>query len=84
MSGSTATECARALRAPAGFESEEDGAGGRNARDEVSSLTVIVGGVLGLLLADSDSVTTASSVEEDVMSDWGCHGCGCGSPGRHS
>ncbi len=40
MSEWTATECARALRAPAGFESEEDGVGGRKAREEVSSLPV--------------------------------------------
>jgi hypothetical protein len=37
---------------PAGFESEADGLGGRKAREEVSSLPVIVGGMLGLLLAD--------------------------------
>jgi hypothetical protein len=35
-----ATECARGLRAPAGFESEEDGAVGRKAREEVLSLPV--------------------------------------------
>ena len=52
MSGWTATECARGLRAPAGFESEEDGVGGRKAREEVSDLPVIVGGLLGLMLAD--------------------------------
>ena len=40
MSGWTATECARGLRAPAGFESEEDGMGGRKAREGVSSLPV--------------------------------------------
>jgi hypothetical protein len=40
MSGWTATECARGLRAPAGFESEEDVVGGRKAREEVSSLPV--------------------------------------------
>jgi hypothetical protein len=40
------------LRAPAGFESEDDGLGGRKAREEVSSLPVIVGGLLGLMLAD--------------------------------
>jgi hypothetical protein len=33
MSGWTATECARGVRAPAGFESEEDGLGGRQARE---------------------------------------------------
>ena len=52
MSGWTATECARGLRAPAGFESEEDEVRGRKARQEVSSLPVIVGGLLGLMLAD--------------------------------
>ena len=52
MSGWTATECARRRRAPAGFESEDHGAGGRKAREEVSSLPVIVGGLLGLMLAD--------------------------------
>jgi hypothetical protein len=31
MSGWTATECDRALRAPAGFESEEDGVPGLTA-----------------------------------------------------
>jgi hypothetical protein len=52
MSGWTATECARRLRAPANFESEDDAVGGRKAREEVSSLPVIVGGLLGLMLAD--------------------------------
>ena len=33
-----------------------------------------VGGVLGLLLADRVSASIASSAEEDVMSDRGCHG----------
>jgi hypothetical protein len=42
----------------------------------------IVGGVLGLLLADGASASIASSAEDDVMSDRVCHGCGCGSPGR--
>jgi hypothetical protein len=56
MSGWTATECARGLRAPAGFESEEDGVGERKAREEVLSLPVIVGGVLGLMLADQGDV----------------------------
>jgi hypothetical protein len=41
-----------------------------------------VGGVLGLLLADRASANIASSAEEDVMSDRGCHGCARGSPGR--
>jgi hypothetical protein len=72
------------LRAPAGFESEADGAVGRKAREEVSSLPVIVGGLLALLLADFASASIASSAEEDVMSDRDCHGCGCGSPGRFS
>jgi hypothetical protein len=40
------------LRAPAGFESEADGVRGRKEREEVSSLPVIVGGLLGLMLAD--------------------------------
>jgi hypothetical protein len=52
MSGWTATECARGLRPPAGFESEADAVGGRKAREEVLSLPVIVGGLLGLMLAD--------------------------------
>jgi hypothetical protein len=38
MSGWTATEYARPRRAPSGFESEQDGVGGRKAREEVSSL----------------------------------------------
>jgi hypothetical protein len=82
MSGWTATECARRRRAPAGFESEEDEVGGRKAREEVSSLPVIVGGGLGLLLADSASATIASFTEENVMSDRSCHGYGRGSPGH--
>jgi hypothetical protein len=52
MSGWTATACARGLRAPARFESEADGVGGRTAREEVLSLHVIVGGLLGLMLAN--------------------------------
>ena len=40
MSGWTATECARGLPAIAGFKSEEDGVGGRKAREEVLSLPV--------------------------------------------
>jgi hypothetical protein len=52
MSGWTATECDRRRRAPAGFESEEDGVRGRKAREEVLSLPVMVGGLLGLMLAD--------------------------------
>jgi hypothetical protein len=52
MSGWTATECARGLRAPAGFESEENGVSGRKARECVSSLPVIIGRLLGLMLAD--------------------------------
>ena len=40
MSGWTATEGARGLRAPGVFESEERGLGGRTAREEVSSLPV--------------------------------------------
>ena len=52
MSGWTATECARRHRAPAGFESEADGVGGRKAREEVLSLPVIVGVLLRLMLAD--------------------------------
>jgi hypothetical protein len=52
MSGWTATECVRRLRAPADFESEEDRVGGRKAREEVLSLPVIVGALLRLLLAD--------------------------------
>jgi hypothetical protein len=52
MSGWTASECARGLRAPAGFESEEDAEGGRKARDGVSNLLLGVGGLLGLMLAD--------------------------------
>jgi hypothetical protein len=39
------------LRAPASFDSEEDGVGGVKARVEASSLPVIVGGLLGLMLA---------------------------------
>ena len=82
MSGWTATECARRRRAPAGFESEEDEVGGRKAREEVSSLPVIVGGGLGLLLADSASATIASFTEENVTFDRGRHGCGHGGPGN--
>jgi hypothetical protein len=79
MSGWTATECARGLRAPAGFESEEDGrADAIGVRDQrqmfnraatgsiwvtAASCAVvgasmaggagaIVGGLLGLMLAD--------------------------------
>jgi hypothetical protein len=52
MSGWTATECARELLAPAGFESEADGLGGRKAREEVLSLPMIVGGLLGLMHAE--------------------------------
>jgi hypothetical protein len=44
----------------------------------------IVGGVLGLMLADRSSASIASFAEEDVMTDRGCHGCGCRSPGRFS
>jgi hypothetical protein len=40
MSGWTATECVRGLRATAGFESEENGVRGRKAREKVSSLPV--------------------------------------------
>jgi hypothetical protein len=82
MSGWTATKRARKLRAPAGFESEEDGVRGRKAREEVSSLPVIVGGLLGLMLADSASASIASFAEENVTFSPGCHGCGCGSPGH--
>ena len=52
MSGWTATECARELRAPTGFESEEDGVGGRMVR----VAGAIVGGMPGLLLADQGDV----------------------------
>jgi hypothetical protein len=52
MSGWTETECARRRRAPTGCETEEDGARGRKAREELLSLPVIVGGMLGLMLAD--------------------------------
>jgi hypothetical protein len=52
MSGRTATECARGLRAPTGFESEEDGAAGSKAREDVSSLPVIIGGLLAMMRAD--------------------------------
>jgi hypothetical protein len=50
----------------------------------VEFAAAIVGGVLGLLLADSASASIASSAEDDVLSDRGCHGCGCGSPRRFS
>jgi hypothetical protein len=40
MSGWTATECARGLRAHAVFESEEDRVVGGKAREEVSRLPV--------------------------------------------
>jgi hypothetical protein len=43
-----------------------------------------IGGMLGLLLADRASASVASSAEEDMMSDRGCHGCGSGSHGRFS
>ena len=46
------SRCSRRLLAPAGFESEEDGVGGRKAREGVPSLPMIVGGLLGLMLAD--------------------------------
>jgi hypothetical protein len=42
----------------------------------------IVSVMLRLLLADRASANIASSAEEDVMSDRGCHRCGRGSPGR--
>ena len=48
----------------------------------VAGSTVV--GVLGLLLADRASANIASSAEEDVRSDRGCHGCGRGSLGRFS
>jgi hypothetical protein len=44
----------------------------------------IVGGLLELMLADCAWASIASSAEEDVMSDRGCQGGGCGSPGRFS
>jgi hypothetical protein len=50
----------------------------------VGVVGAIVGGVLGLLLADSASASIASSAEEEVTSDQGCHGCGRDSPGRFS
>jgi hypothetical protein len=42
----------------------------------------IAGGMLDLLLAGSASASTASSAEEDVLSDQGGHGYGSGSPGH--
>jgi hypothetical protein len=44
----------------------------------------IVGGVLGLLLADSASAPIASFAEENVTFDRGRHGYGHGVPGRFS
>jgi hypothetical protein len=42
------------------------------------------GGMLGLLFADRASAIIASSAEEDVMCNLGCHGCGRGGPVRFS
>ena len=44
----------------------------------------IVGGLLELMLADCAWASIASSAEEEMKSDRGCHGCGRGSLGRFS
>jgi hypothetical protein len=47
-------------------------------------LPVIVGGLLGLLLADSAFTSIASFAEENVTFDRGRHGYGHGGPGHFS